>query len=111
MGSILTIIGLIDYTFLFNQSNVNFKPSSVPRHQSWGSGMLFALVQYLIQFSIVIEMAAETIDKFFASISMALRTALFKTIYRGQRTNLTTQFPVEAARVTGEKSAAEGITY
>ena len=56
-------------------------------------------------------MPAEAIDKLFAGVIMALRTALFKTIHSRERADLSTQLPVEAMRITGEESAAEGIAH
>ena len=68
---------VIDYTFLFQQSIINFKPSSAPHDEVYRLSRLLALAQKLIEFSVIIEMAAETIDKFFARVSMALGTSLF----------------------------------
>src|SRR5690349_20117406 len=55
-------------------------------------------------------MTTETFDKLLAGIVMALRAALLETVDSGQRTDLTTQLPVEAAGVACQKAAAESIT-
>ena len=56
-------------------------------------------------------MTAEALDKFLLCITMILRAALFETIYRGKRTDLAAQLPIEAVSIAREESAAEGIAY
>ena len=49
-------------------------------------------------------------DEFLLCVAMTLRTAAFQTINGRQRTDFTTQYPIPVMGITGQKTAAEGIT-
>ena len=67
------------------------------------------LLQKLIQLPLIIKMLSKAFNKISPRIIMALSPVLLQTIDSRQRTDLTAQLPIEAARVTSQEAAAKSI--